>query len=701
MSDATGTGSFCGALGAKCACPPPRGSLSARVRNLLRQVTNPDGKVVSYTYNALRLRSAMTDPDGGVTTYSYDHADRLETLTDPRGKTTEFVYDRLGRKIHTLLPNGATTTQVYNCADWLTSIEHRAEDGTLISQIDYTHDFVGNRTRADHAPSGEITTWTYDRTYQLTRERRSSTSSYDVTYTYDASGNRLTQNDGGQVTTYTYDPANQLTTEQKGSAVTTYTYDADGNRTAKETQAAHTDYHWDEDSRLVSAEPPAGVVTFTYYADGRRAQKETPSETRKFIYDGKKVLQETDGADAVEREYTGTVDEYGDLISEYDGSATSFHLFDGQHSTDALLDDSESVTDRYRHRAFGLEQSQSGTSETPFTFVGQQGYYRDPEIEFYFVSRRPLDYGTGQFASPDPLGFAAGDENLYRYVGNNPVNRTDPSGLDYVKIQNPFEPRSYWDVVFDKQPRRKDKADLIWGTTNGAYLLGTAFLQYSYDHADRLETLTDPRGKTTEFVYDALGRKIHTLLPNGATTTQVYNCADWLTSIVHRAEDGMLLSQIDYTHDFVGNRTRANHAPSGEITTWTYDRTYQLTRERRSSASSYDVTYTYDASGNRLTQNDSGQVTTYTYDAANQLQTEQNAAGVTTYTYDADGNRTAKETLAALTDYNWDEDSRLVSAEPPAGVVTFTYHADGRRAQKETPSETRKFIYDGKKVLPA
>ena len=30
---------------------------------------------------------------------------------------------------------------------------------------------------------------------------------------------------------------------------------------------------------------------------------------------------------------------------------------------------------------------------------------------------------------PDPLGFAAGDTNLDRYVGNNPTNETDPSGL--------------------------------------------------------------------------------------------------------------------------------------------------------------------------------------------------------------------------------------------------------------------------------
>lgn len=48
----------------------------------------------------------------------------------------------------------------------------------------------------------------------------------------------------------------------------------------------------------------------------------------------------------------------------------------------------------------------------------------------------------GRFLSEDPMNFAAGDADLSRYVGNNPANYVDPSGLlasplqqaiDYIK----------------------------------------------------------------------------------------------------------------------------------------------------------------------------------------------------------------------------------------------------------------------------
>ena len=41
-----------------------------------------------------------------------------------------------------------------------------------------------------------------------------------------------------------------------------------------------------------------------------------------------------------------------------------------------------------------------------------------------------FDPAVGRWVSPDPMGFDGGDMNLYRYCGNDPVNKTDPSGLD-------------------------------------------------------------------------------------------------------------------------------------------------------------------------------------------------------------------------------------------------------------------------------
>jgi uncharacterized protein RhaS with RHS repeats len=62
----------------------------------------------------------------------------------------------------------------------------------------------------------------------------------------------------------------------------------------------------------------------------------------------------------------------------------------------------------------------------------------------------------GRWLEEDPIGFEAGDSNLYRYVENNPTNRVDPSGLDSAwildgKVGGPLylvNPFGEW-VVYD------------------------------------------------------------------------------------------------------------------------------------------------------------------------------------------------------------------------------------------------------------
>jgi hypothetical protein len=43
---------------------------------------------------------------------------------------------------------------------------------------------------------------------------------------------------------------------------------------------------------------------------------------------------------------------------------------------------------------------------------------------------RMFDPSIGTWVSRDPLGFEAGDADLYRFCGNDPTNHDDPSGMD-------------------------------------------------------------------------------------------------------------------------------------------------------------------------------------------------------------------------------------------------------------------------------
>ncbi len=46
----------------------------------------------------------------------------------------------------------------------------------------------------------------------------------------------------------------------------------------------------------------------------------------------------------------------------------------------------------------------------------------------YYDRARYYDVAIGRFMSQDPMGFAGGDIDVYRYIGNSPTNCTDPTG---------------------------------------------------------------------------------------------------------------------------------------------------------------------------------------------------------------------------------------------------------------------------------
>ena len=71
--------------------------------------------------------------------------------------------------------------------------------------------------------------------------------------------------------------------------------------------------------------------------------------------------------------------------------------------------------------------TQTDASEADrFMFAGME---YDSTTGLYYDHARYYDAAIGRFVSQDPKGFAAGDTNLYRYVGNHPTSSVDPTGF--------------------------------------------------------------------------------------------------------------------------------------------------------------------------------------------------------------------------------------------------------------------------------
>jgi len=84
--------------------------------------------------------------------------------------------------------------------------------------------------------------------------------------------------------------------------------------------------------------------------------------------------------------------------------------------------------DEIDYDAFGnIVSETSPANRGLYAYTGREF---DVETQLQFNRARYYDATTGRWISQDPLGFDAGDSNLYRYVNNMPTVATDPSGME-------------------------------------------------------------------------------------------------------------------------------------------------------------------------------------------------------------------------------------------------------------------------------
>jgi RHS repeat-associated protein len=167
-------------------------------------------------------------------------------------------------------------------------------------------------------------------------------------------------------------------------------------------------------------------------------------------------------------------------------SATSTVLWllpDNLGTTRDVIDNSGALVNHITYAAFGAITAITGASGQPLTQSPTRYLYTqrelDPTTHLNYHRARYYDPSAGRWLSEDPIGFAAGDANLARFVHNSPADFADSSGLSKKKVGGgtgtpnsmipslPAQTSRYWLIVFSSyNPTRKD----AWGDIGHAFV---------------------------------------------------------------------------------------------------------------------------------------------------------------------------------------------------------------------------------------
>jgi len=267
-------------------------------------------------------------------------------------------------------------------------------------------------------------------------------------YTYDSTGRLLSViKNGVLVEEYQYDlkgTRNYEMNSLRGITGKSFTYSDEDHLFT----AGSASYNYDVDGFLVSKTDGTNVTQYSYSTRGELLSVTLPDSTQiEYLHDplGRRIAKIINGAVVEKYLWQGLTR----LLAVYDGSdnllmrfqyadarmpvamtkqgVTYYLTYDQVGSLRVVADSAGNVVKRIGYDSFGNIINDTNPSFTiPFGFAGGLHDRNTGLIKFGF---RDYDPDIGRWTAKDPIGFAGGDTDLYGYVLNNPVNKTDPEGL--------------------------------------------------------------------------------------------------------------------------------------------------------------------------------------------------------------------------------------------------------------------------------
>jgi RHS repeat-associated protein len=415
-----------------------------------KQITNNNTtSAFVFTYTRAGRLLSTTYPSGMQVAYSRNSANQVtQVLVTKAGVTKIFAnnitYYPFGplSKIQFLPPNSSSANPSLRvgaaaaaggggncppggCTPVNPVIQTRLYDQDYAIQsvggLNYSVDNQGNIKSITDAAGGNA--FDYDSLDRLKQVKNSATLANVESYTYDETGNRSSKTVGATTASYSYPGTSHRLTATTASGFARV-YDANGNTTQS---ASDMFFTYDDRNRMVDFRKSASTIDtqYQYNAKGERVRKYGSGGSQEYSYDEsgkllrhKKPLfdQEIIWLDDMPIGVSQGGELYGILSDHLNTPRQAFSIATQQTKWrwDAV------------DNAFGEKAAVASGLSLDLRFAGQ--FFDSESGMAYNYYRDCYEAATGRYCESDPIGLAGG-MSTYSYVGGNPVNAIDPSGL--------------------------------------------------------------------------------------------------------------------------------------------------------------------------------------------------------------------------------------------------------------------------------